>query len=476
MDAAQHVQTIVQNRRRILLLALLLAAVVFANDMRKPKQYSASAQLMVVSGRESVSLTNTGDTNFLAQTYVTLAGSIPVMGDAWKRYGFSRDSFDRVINRLSIGQDGQTAFLTVTATGTSPLDAVDLARAESEALVEAVRGQQANLAYAELVGLQLNIDNLNKELNALRPADPQAATVQADIGTATQALYTRLAQPKNRVDYASPPMVSSTPVAPRPFFDALIAFGIGLVLIAEGTVLLRRISDRFSATESTADVTTLAGLQVLARIPEGTGADTVEAFRVLRTNLMFLEGSGKPRTLAVVSANQGAGKTFVAVQLAQAVAAIDERVVLVDADLRQPTVHDCLGVPRAPGLSAVLQGADLNTVLRRNDSSPFLRILPSGAPVDDPSGVLGARAFRQVLEGLRAVRLVVVDTPPGEPYADAMAVASQCDGTIFVVDIKSSRKRAVRATIESLERGGANVVGVVVNRASSNRASAYYGA
>src|SRR5205085_630742 len=99
-----------------------------------------------------------------------------------------------------------------------------------------------------------------------------------------------------------------------------------------------------SATEATADVTTVAGLQVLARIPEGTGTDTVEAFRVLRTNLMFLEGAGKPRTLAVVSANQGAGKTFVAVQLAQAVAAIDERVVLIDADLRKPTVHDRLGV------------------------------------------------------------------------------------------------------------------------------------
>src|SRR5881227_1086045 len=195
-------------------------------------------------------------------------------------------------------------------------------------------------------------------------------------------------------------------------------------------VLIRTITDRFSSLDDGDDITSLAGLPVLARIPDGPDAETVEAFRLLRTHLMVLEGAGKPRTLAVVSANAHAGRTFVAVHLAQAAAALDERVVLIDADLRKPAVHERLGIPRAPGLSAVLQGADINTAMRRTESSPFLRTLPSGAPVDDPSGVLGARTFRQVLDGLRVVRLVVVDTPAGEPYADAMAVASQCDATV----------------------------------------------
>jgi capsular exopolysaccharide synthesis family protein len=190
---------------------------------------------------------------------------------------------------------------------------------------------------------------------------------------------------------------------------------------------------------------------------------------------MFLEGAGKPRTIAIVSSNPDAGKTFVAVHLAESAAALDEKVVLIDADLRKPAVHERLGVARAPGLSAVLQGADVNSALRRNESSPFLRVLPSGAPVGDPSGLLGARGFRQVLDELRAVRLVVVDTPPGEPYADAIAVASQCDATIFVLDMTTSRKRSVRATVESLERGGANIIGIVVNRATVSRRAAYYG-
>ena len=85
--------------------------------------------------------------------------------------------------------------------------------------------------------------------------------------------------------------------------------------------------------------------------------------------------------------------------------------------------------------------------------------------MQDASGVLGARPFRHVLDSLRAVRLVVVDTPPAAMFADAMAVASQCDATIFVLDVKTSRRRQVRQTLEALERAGANLVGVVVNRA-----------
>ena len=272
----------------------------------------------------------------------------------------------------------------------------------------------------------------------------------------------------------SPAVASSSPVSPRPLRDSLLALAVAFVIVSELWVIIRAVGDRFSTTDDSADIMKLAGLPVLARIPKGSDADTVEAFRILRTNLMFLEGAGKPRTLAVVSANADAGKTFVAIHLAESAAALDEKVVLIDADLRKPAVHERLGVARAPGLSAVLQGADIASTLRRNGTSPFLRILPSGAPVSDPSGVLGARAFRQVLDGLRAVRLVVVDTPPGALFADAMAVASQCDATIFVLDMKTSRKRAVRATIEALERGGANIVGLVVNRAATPRPTSYY--
>jgi Mrp family chromosome partitioning ATPase len=100
-----------------------------------------------------------------------------------------------------------------------------------------------------------------------------------------------------------------------------------------------------------------------------------------------------------------------------------------------------------------------------------LRVLPTGSSSSDPSALLSARAFRSVLEQLRSMRLVVVDTPPVSMFADALAIASQCDVTVFVLDMKTSRKRAVRGAIEALRRGGANVVGVVVNRAAVPRSA-----
>ena len=92
----------------------------------------------------------------------------------------------------------------------------------------------------------------------------------------------------------------------------------------------------------------------------------------------------------------------------------------------------------------------------------------------DASGMLGARSFRHVLDALRAVRLVIVDTPPAGLFSDALAVASQCDATIFVLDVKTSRRRAVRQSVEQLERAGANLVGVVINRATVQKTASYY--
>jgi capsular exopolysaccharide synthesis family protein len=473
VDVADHVQTILRSWRRIVAISAILGFLVLVWNMTRPKTYAATGYLMVTSARESVSKAGTGDTDFLVQNYVTLGESVPVVGAAWERSRLKVD-YGIAAQRTSVDQVPNTAFLKVRATGPSPTDAVLLARSLCLSLASAVRIEQDKQMFADTAGLQLTVDQLTQELRALPPGSPQSVVLQAGIAQASQAHYARLAEPRNGIDFTSPPTASSNAVAPRPFYAATIAFFVALIVVGEGMVLLRTITDRFSSADESGDITSLAGFPVLARIPEGPEVETIEAFRLLRTHLMVLEGAGKPRTLAVVSANADAGRTFVSVQLAQSAAALDERVVVIDADLRKPAVHERLGVARAPGLSAVLQGADVNTAMRRIESNPFLRILPSGAPVNDPSAVLGARAFRHVLEELKAVRLVVVDTPPGEPYSDAMAVASQCDATIVVIDIKSSKRRAVRTTIESLERGGANIVGVVVNRTAAT-ATRYYG-
>lgn len=474
MDLAAHFRVIAQNWVRILLISIGIAILVFAASTVQSKKYQAKELLVVTPG----SATSGGETlaqasSFLAQTYARYADTPTVVRNAIRTSKLDL-TLDEATSRISASQVGELGFVEIKATGPSRADAERLTRFASSSLIDSISSQQTQAKYADIKPIQLQREQLQTQLADPATTASEAAVAESQLDALNQAEAGVRERKDDKVGIVSGSIASDSPVSPKPLRDALLAFLVSLVVVAELTVLVHYTGDRFSRTEDTADVTRVTGLPVLAKIPKGSGIELVEAFRVLRTNLMVLEGAGKPRTLAVVSSNQSAGKTFTAVHLAQAAAGLDEKVVIVDADLRKPSVHERLGVPRAPGLSAVLQGNDLATMLRKLPDTPFLRVLASGAPVQDASAVLGARPFRHVLDSLRAVRLVVVDTPPAAMFADAMAVASQCDATIFVLDVKTSRRRQVRQTLEALERAGANLVGVVVNRTAAPRRSSYY--
>lgn len=474
MDLAAHFRVIAQNWLRILLISLGIAILVFAATTVQSKQYEAKELLQVSPGGDaSNGQTQAQASAYLAQNFAKYADTPTVVRKAIKGSGLDL-TLAEATNRISASQVGDLGFLELKATGPNKVDAERLTRFASSSLISTIAGIQTARQFAELLPIQDSRNQLQQQLNALPPNSADRGSIQGQLDALDASETTIRTRAYDKLGIVSGAIASDSPVSPKPLRDSLLAFIVSLVVVAELTVLVHYAGDRFSRTEDTADVTRITGLPVLAKIPKGSGIELVEAFRVLRTNLMVLEGAGKPRTLAVVSANQSAGKTFTAVHLAQSAAGLDEKVVIVDADLRKPSVHERLGVPRAPGLSAVLQGNDLATMLRKLPDTPFLRVLASGAPVQDASAVLGARPFRHVLDSLRAVRLVVVDTPPAAMFADAMAVASQCDATIFVLDVKTSRRRQVRQTLEALERAGANLVGVVVNRTASPRRSSYY--
>src|SRR4029079_10179978 len=138
--------------------------------------------------------------------------------------------------------------------------------------------------------------------------------IQTNLTTAQQALISL--QPNGfQVTALTVPIPQLGPISPRPLRAGLLGFLVALVFVAEGLVLLRAFGDRFARTNDVEQITSFTGLPVLAMVPRGRGPDVVEAFRTLRTNLMCLEGAGRPRTIAIVSPNPGAGKSFAAVHL-----------------------------------------------------------------------------------------------------------------------------------------------------------------
>jgi capsular exopolysaccharide family len=474
MDLASHFRVIAQNWLRILIISAVLGAVIFLASSLQSETYQASETLAVKPGNLNNGQTEAEAATFLAQTYAKYVDARFVLEPAL-RASKLKISLSEMKSRVSAAPSGDLGFLDVSATGPSPKEAEALARATAAQLIITVNdiGDQA---HADLLGpITVERGQIQQQLATLSATAPERAGLELRLGQLAVSESDALRLPVDKLrGFLGTAVASQDPISPKPARDAILGFLIALVAVSELTVLAHFVGDRFSGAEDSADVATLTGLPVLAKIPKGEGIEVIEAFRVLRTNLMVLEGAGKPRTVAIVSANQGAGKTFTATHLAESAATLEEKVVLVDADLRKPTVHERLGIPRAPGLSSVLQGGDLTAALTKVPDSAYLRLLPSGAAVLDPSGMLGARSFRHVLDALRAVRLVIVDTPPAGLFADAMAVASQCDATIFVLDVKTSRRRAVRQSLESLERAGANLIGVVINRASVQKTASYY--
>ena len=175
----------------------------------------------------------------------------------------------------------------------------------------------------------------------------------------------------------------------------------------------------------------------------GGFAPRTEAFRLLRTNLQFLDLDHEPRSLVITSAVPGEGKTLTSANLAVALAQAGRRVLLVDGDLRRPRAAALLGLDGAVGLTTVLVGgATLEEAVQVHEPSG-LYLLASGAKPPNPTEILQSRVTHDLLKQLRdAYDLVIVDAPPLLPVADAAVLATITDGSILVDTARQDHPRA----------------------------------
>lgn len=187
-----------------------------------------------------------------------------------------------------------------------------------------------------------------------------------------------------------------------------------------------------------------------------------ESFRSLRTNLQFLN-VGENRSFVVTSAEPGEGKSNVCCNLALSLADTGASVVLVDADLRRPTIASQMGINRTPGLSSVLAGlADLTDVLQRWEDTT-LDVLPAGRVPPNPSELLSSTRMRDVHTQLTSrYEWVIIDVPPVRVVTDATILSGLAGGTIIVVGTRGARRPELVATIEALSAIANRLSGVVL--------------
>ena len=473
MDLFAHFRVMFRRRWSVLLASLAVAGAAFGWSYSRPAVYEATGLITVTSGRAlSGQNVTEQDTLFLSRNYAELARTRPVLADAVLRSTLALSTGD-ARQRVSSRVAGDVGFVTLSATGPSPEDAARLAQAVAEALIAAVRDEQAKAVQASLAPVESEIVQMGAELAQLTPGAGHREALLARYQALVEAATERRLAPTDRLVLVSPARADPVPVSPTPARTTVLAFLVALVVNAELAVLIEVLRDRISSSEDDEESGDIMGLPVLARIPPGDDEVTEEAFRSLRTSLMFLETTGPLRTVAVVSSNPNAGKTFTSRHLARSVASLGLPAVLVDGDLRRPSVHREAGIGVSPGLSEVLSGTALSAAIRPDPRQTNLQVLPGGSPVPDPAGLVAGRRFREILDQLDA-GLVVVDTPACDLFADCFAIASHCDATLVVVDAKRTRRPSVRRVISQLRRIGANPIGIVLNRVERRNSADYY--
>lgn len=201
-----------------------------------------------------------------------------------------------------------------------------------------------------------------------------------------------------------------------------------------------------------------------------------EAFRSLNANIRLLRTDRPVRSCAVTSCQVADGKSTVAVNLAAAAAAMGQRVLLVDADLRRPQVHEMLHLPNQQGLSSVItQDLDVEAVWQRSQLDPNLYVLTAGPIPPDPTKLLSSRRLQHLMGHLSShFDLIVYDTPPLLGLADANLLGASTDGLMLVVGLHQTEREALLLALEDLKLAGIPLLGMVANGDKGSYYSQYY--
>jgi len=294
------------------------------------------------------------------------------------------------------------------------------------------------------------------------------------------------------------------PVSPRGLLNVLLGLVLGLMAGVGVAFIRERLDDRVHTGEDLREASGgVTVMSVVPRIrlergPNGRSASrprrtqrigdhlvagldprswASEAYRGLRTNIMFANPDRPPTTLVFTSALPRDGKSTTATNLAITLAQLGRRALLVDADMRHGCLHDVFDVPRGPGLSEILAGENYSNEAIRTitpTESSTLFFMPTGTLPPNPTELLGSARMKGLLKSLKAqFDAVIIDCPALMAVTDAAILGTYADGTLLVARANVTEKGAITHCMEQLRHVGAPVLGVILNDVDPKRDSRY---
>lgn len=201
---------------------------------------------------------------------------------------------------------------------------------------------------------------------------------------------------------------------------------------------------------------------------------TAEAYRTLRTNIQYSSFDKEVRVIVVTSSEAGEGKSTTAGNLAISFSQAQKKTIMIDCDLRKPSLHKKFRISNMVGLSDLLKGKESlkEAVHKYND---YLDILTSGKVPPNPSEMLGSRSMENLIERLKnEYDMIIIDSAPLQAVTDAQILSRKADGTILVVRAEKTKRDSVMQAKELLQKVDANILGVVLNGVENIRKKYYY--
>jgi succinoglycan biosynthesis transport protein ExoP len=469
--------------------------------------YEGTAQILL-QPRQTEALFRTDVRSTQPDPRLTIATEIQIL----KSEPVRRAVIDKIgppVPKVGAGRVRDTFVIEVKARSPERSRAEAVVNTYAETYIEQRRRQAADellTAREELTSkiaeVQANIDTLDVRVADASPA--QRDSIRAAQGPRREALAAQLALFQQRSDelevqaalasggaqIVARALVPTSPVVPTPLRNGVLAFVFALVLALTVVTVLEYFDDSITTKDDLARA--VPGVPVLGTIPfvrdwnrprrgqrlahiDGE-IPAAEAYRSLRTSVQMLGVERPLSTIQFTSSVSAEGKSTTAANLAMVLADAGQRVVIVDCDLRSPTLHHVFGVSLAPGLTSVLgQGVDLAAALQRVVVGDHdLAVLAAGPIPPNPSELLGSRRTAEVLFKLQSeFDVVVIDSPPALPVTDAMTLSTWVDGVVLVISAGLTKRKQVRATVEVLRQVAAPLTGLVLNRVATSDGYGY---
>jgi capsular exopolysaccharide synthesis family protein len=469
-------------RRRTVVVATVVISVALALvlSLRSPKQYSASAQLLFrdpgfAQALFGNNLFSTGqqEAQRTIQTNIDVVTSlnVAVSAESLLRY---KEPVGNLMSTVTVNANAGADVATIKAVRSTPREAAAVANAFAEGYITYRRQTDRSVVAQaeELLNQSLKTATSKQQQTKIEDSVRQLGVLRS-LQTGDAEVIAR-AQP------------DPTPVSPKPKRDGILGFVVGLLLGCGLALLVDFLDRRLKTLEDFERA--CPDWPLLASVPSTPGSvvassqltgPTGEAYRILREGLRFIDPVRGSRCYVVTSAEEGEGKSTVAVNLATALAAVGRRVILLEADMRRPAASKQLGVRSGSlGLSELLvSDADLDEFLVEAPEHTGLFVLPSGIVPPNSADLLSAGRMTEVLAAAReSADVVIVDSPPLLPVADTRVLMGQAevDGVLMIGRADVSRRDRIRTAAQILAQSGVRVFGLVVTDVKQGANSRYY--